>query len=582
MPPNRGSACSACAAKKLTWLAAPSCCGVSPCSLGAACLVAAAASRHRDQLRRDALGHVGKGLARPAERRFASRDLHHRVRRFDPHRPHLPVAHLHLSRDHDAGSGSPFGHPSHADDDLATGRLGVERALAGDQQVGACEFGRQPEGVSDSGDARHPMRAQHQQRPAEAAGRAGTRRLLLAARPLSLARCSSAASSLGLSSSRDALLRAEDVGRATQSQQRVVDVGRREQLDPADRLVRRGEIHRLQAAEGLPVRLSARRTGSTRRSQRGQQPGAAVVGAAAAEPDDDPLRPLGRGRRHQFADARAGRSCRVARRSADAGAGHRPGRSRRTRSRPPAGSRPAPGHRAARTPSPTRARRRARPTARRRSPARRRPSAAAPVRLPAPARPARGDGLGRLHGGQGAGELVRSDEDAHGRHCAVARSGPAGPSVSRLTSAAGCDAGNGARCRRRLEFPGCPPCRRSFVTVTTPATARPRVLPHPAAAGPGSDPASERGVDCPGELPAPSDPTWSSAPPRPRDARRPGVRARPPLPARRGHPVRRRDRRLVQARPRGRRPAGRRVHRLLRRALHGRERRHPHQPTPSR
>ena len=55
-------------------------------------------------------------------------------------------------------------------------------------------------------------------------------------------------------------------------------------------------------------------------------------------------------------------------------------------------------------------------------------------------------------------------------------------------------------------------------------------------------------------------------------ARRPGVRAGSPLPARRGHPVRRRDRRLVQARPGGRGAAGRRVHRVLRRALHGRDR----------
>ena len=60
-------------------------------------------------------------------------------------------------------------------------------------------------------------------------------------------------------------------------------------------------------------------------------------------------------------------------------------------------------------------------------------------------------------------------------------------------------------------------------------------------------------------------------------ARRPGVRARAPLPARRGHRVRRRHRRLVQAGQGRGRPAGRAVHRLLRRALHGRVRRHPHQ-----
>ena len=58
-------------------------------------------------------------------------------------------------------------------------------------------------------------------------------------------------------------------------------------------------------------------------------------------------------------------------------------------------------------------------------------------------------------------------------------------------------------------------------------------------------------------------------------ARRAGVRARPPLPARRGHPVRRRHRRLVQAGPRRRRPARGGVRRVLRRALHGRVRRHP-------
>ena len=74
----------------------------------------------------------------------------------------------------------------------------------------------------------------------------------------------------------------------------------------------------------------------------------------------------------------------------------------------------------------------------------------------------------------------------------------------------------------------------------------------------------------------PSDPDLVERAPRGQGRpRRPGVRARPPLPARRGHPVRRRHRRLVQARPRGGRPARGRVHRLLRRALHGRVGRHP-------
>ena len=56
---------------------------------------------------------------------------------------------------------------------------------------------------------------------------------------------------------------------------------------------------------------------------------------------------------------------------------------------------------------------------------------------------------------------------------------------------------------------------------------------------------------------------------------RPGLRARTSLPARRSDPVRRRDGRLLQARSRRGGPPGCPLHRLLRRALHGRVRRHP-------
>ena len=94
--------------------------------------------------------------------------------------------------------------------------------------------------------------------------------------------------------------------------------------------------------------------------------------------------------------------------------------------------------------------------------------------------------------------------------------------------------------------------------------------------GRGVDLGSERGVECPGDLPSPSDPrSGGPGPGGQGGARLAGLRARPPLPARRGHPVRRRDRRLLQAGPRGGGPPGGRVHRLLRRALHGRVRRHP-------
>ena len=56
---------------------------------------------------------------------------------------------------------------------------------------------------------------------------------------------------------------------------------------------------------------------------------------------------------------------------------------------------------------------------------------------------------------------------------------------------------------------------------------------------------------------------------------------RPSLPARRGDQVRRLHRRLVQARARDRQAPRRRVHRLLRRALHGRERRRPRRAAPA-
>ena len=100
----------------------------------------------------------------------------------------------------------------------------------------------------------------------------------------------------------------------------------------------------------------------------------------------------------------------------------------------------------------------------------------------------------------------------------------------------------------------------------------------PAAARPGQRPGVRARRRLPGR-PArrPATPTWSRAPRAAKAALGDRVvRPRPPLPARRGHPVRRRHRRLVQARPRGRGPARRGVHRVLRRALHGRERRHPH------
>ena len=120
------------------------------------------------------------------------------------------------------------------------------------------------------------------------------------------------------------------------------------------------------------------------------------------------------------------------------------------------------------------------------------------------------------------------------------------------------------------------PCGADYapdVTFTEPAATPLALL----LLGRDSDAAAERGVDCPGELPPASDPQLAErarvALDRLGESR---LRARPPLPARRGDPVRRRHGRLVQAGARRRRTPGRRVHRVLRRALHGRVGRHPH------
>ena len=101
--------------------------------------------------------------------------------------------------------------------------------------------------------------------------------------------------------------------------------------------------------------------------------------------------------------------------------------------------------------------------------------------------------------------------------------------------------------------------------------------------GRGADPDSERGVECPGDLPAPSDPGLVERARAAKAALGDRVFVL-------GHHYQRDE--VIQfadvtgdsfkLAQRGRRPAGGGVHRLLRRALHGRERRHPHRPTTSR
>ncbi len=149
--------------------------------------------------------------------------------------------------------------------------------------------------------------------------------------------------------------------------------------------------------------------------------------------------------------------------------------------------------------------------------------------------------------------------------------GPAGAGQRRLPGAARHAAAHAPTCTAATS------CDPSWEMGAVTTTDLPLLV-----LGRGTDPRSERGVDCPGSLPAASDPDLvARARAAKARARRPGVRARPPLPARRGDRVRRRHRRLLQAGPGGRRPAGGGVRRLLRRALHGRVGRHPHLGRPA-
>ncbi len=90
-----------------------------------------------------------------------------------------------------------------------------------------------------------------------------------------------------------------------------------------------------------------------------------------------------------------------------------------------------------------------------------------------------------------------------------------------------------------------------------------------------ADPAASAGSSARVTCPPRPIPIWYGEVDGARRAGRPRLRSRPPLPARRGDRVRGRHRRLVQAGARRGRPAGGGLHRVLRRPLHGRERRRP-------
>ena len=181
--------------------------------------------------------------------------------------------------------------------------------------------------------------------------------------------------------------------------------------------------------------------------------------------------------------------------------------------------------------------------------------------------PAVGQGRRRLRRGERAAEAVRSHEHAHGpqRRTPGSRGG-----LGMLSSV--------------RHYPRRTACRGA--TRDRHSRARPHAGCRADAAGAAAARPLERPVlrarrRLPRRPAARLRPDARRARPRCQGgARRPRLRARPPLPARRGHRLRRRHRRQLQAGPAGRGAARGRVHRLRRRALHGRVGRHPHLPRP--
>ena len=459
-----------------------------------------------------------------------------------------------------AASRAPSGHPG---DHLAAQRLVVERALAGDHQVGRVERGVQPDQPRGPGRCRTRTGRRGEQRGAEPAGRAGAgqrRQPGRAARQVALQHAGEALQR-GVQQQHvlpgGALLRAVHVaarraGRSAGCPRR----SRRPGATPRSRGTPPSPAHGDQRGaavrQGVPGRVQ--RGGA----ERGQHPGAAVVGRRAAQARPRPRVAPGLDR--------GGEQQRPARTTWCASGRARPRSSRcrpqawalstyavaPTSSTSPATGRPsgstvgtgdagAPPSAAASTST---------------KPGRRRPAAASTSssrrgrRPPARRRPRRPP--------RGATACRRTCPDRSStriERTSLARS----QSHERRSTA--------RRARR-----GDHRMRDVDLDRTRRDTATALLL-----LGRGSDPRSERGVDCPGDLPAPSDPDLvARAAGGQGRARRPRSScsatttsatrssSSPTSPATRSS---------SPARPR---PAGRGVHRLLRRALHGRERRHPH------
>ena len=450
------------------------------------------------------------------------------------------------------------------DDDLAAQGLPVERPLPGDDEVGggqraSSEADRVEHGLDARLAAGPPSSEQGRAETAGGAGpghraeprtgsRGRSRRWAQRTTPRSdPARRRAAARPAAVG----ALLRAEDGARAVQAEQRGVDVGGRDEVDAA-------QPGRAPSSPATRRRAPRRRTARRHRaeSRRGRRPSAASSPAPpslVAEPPspiDDRRAPRVERRGDQQAEPVRGGGLRVA---LGGGEQVQPARLgalhvRRRRRRSSAGS------------------------------------------CPAPAGPA---GRSSTHGGTCAVEVSASTSTKPGppsdeRH-EVSRSSPAPcrrparrpsrPAASRRTGCRRSCPGQSSTRTSGAVVRSCTPGEaasrsqlwRPWRTMTGPAAAPPAPLA-PAAARPGQPTRdTERGVECPGDLPAPSDPDLVARARAAKAALGDQVFVL-------GHHYQRDE--VIEfadvtgdsfklAREAAARP-GRAVHRLLRRALHGR------------
>ncbi len=360
----------------------------------------------------------------------------------------------------------------------------VEGALAGDDEVGGAGPLGEPDGAGDQLDAGLAARAEA--RAARSRGRRRRRRPSRAAVRRSTARGELLQPAVdgGDPLLGDALLRAEGLGRAEQAGERDVDVGGHHQLD-AGRAAR-GPGARSTVVHAVEAGGAAVEDAVGGGAQRGEQPGAAVVGAGAAEARP---RPWSRRRRPRRAPARRRRRSWPPRRrrrrrqqvqaarlgALDVGrvadAQHRGRHRLAVRPRSTVTTCSSPPSAACRTstkpgpPSAIGARSSSSSGARRRQPV--------------------GDRLGRLDGGEGAGELVGRHQDSHARHparAAYASYGGAWATVTDPADAARRRAGAERLSRRgflELDLPACPPRLARPASRAPPTTRRRLGRAHP-------------------------------------------------------------------------------------------------------